>query len=103
MSTDELARQLHDRATRGEELSAVEQAQLESWYARQDEEESKLLARASTSTTFASLRSQVDAAVRQLVTTTQRIQSLADENEVLRREIASLHHQLSQTPTAQPA
>jgi hypothetical protein len=101
--TDELARQLHDRATRGEELTPAEKSHLEAWYARQDEEEARLLAKVSPSPTAAGLRNQVNAALAQVVTATQRIQTLADENEALRREIAALQRQLARQPSAQPA
>ena len=36
MSTDELAKQLHDKATRGIALSTADQAKLDAWYAQQD-------------------------------------------------------------------
>lgn len=52
MMDDELARQLHDRATRGEELSPAEKAHLDDGYARQDEEEARLLAGADVRPTF---------------------------------------------------
>jgi len=43
MISDNLAKQLHDKATRGELLSAEDQAQLENWYALQDNAENKAL------------------------------------------------------------
>ena len=43
MVSDDFIKQLHDRATRGEILSAEEQKQLENWYASQDSAESKAL------------------------------------------------------------
>lgn len=36
MKEDNVAMQLHDRATRGETLSPEEQVQLAEWYSRQD-------------------------------------------------------------------
>ena len=103
MSTEELTKQLHDKATRGSVLSAAEQAQLEAWYAQQDQEERAILERATPPQTLAALRTQVETAVAQLLTVTQRIQELVAQNEALRREIATLQHQLVQTPTVQPA
>lgn len=50
MNTDDLAQQLHARATRGEMLSADEQVQLDQWYVRQDQEEAALLARNGATT-----------------------------------------------------
>jgi hypothetical protein len=40
---EELGRQLHDRATRGEELSKEDQILLEAWYEAQDRVEMKSL------------------------------------------------------------
>ena len=100
---DELARQLHDRATRGELLSAEERALLDQWYARQDREESAALAATVPPASAAALQAQVDAALAQLVTATQRIQTLAAENEAVRKEIADLQRQLARKPAVQSA
>lgn len=43
MISDEFAKELHDKATRGEPLSNEAQAQLENWYALQDQAESLAL------------------------------------------------------------
>jgi cell division septum initiation protein DivIVA len=103
MSGDDIARQLHDRATRGETLSAEEQAQLDQWYERQDQAEGAALAKSSSPQSVAELQAQVDAATAQLLTVTQRIQALTAENEAVRRDIADLQRQLTQKTTAQPA
>jgi hypothetical protein len=39
MRSDDLGMQLHDRATRGEQLSVEDQARLEAWDAAQDRAE----------------------------------------------------------------
>ena len=103
MSTDNLAQQLHDKATRGIALSADERALLEPWYARQDQEESALLAGTSPPQELASLQAEVDAALAQVLSVTQHIRTLAAENDALRREIAHLHRQLAQKASTQPA
>jgi predicted RNase H-like nuclease (RuvC/YqgF family) len=103
MTADDLAQRLHDKTTRGEPLSAEEQAQLEQWYARQDREEDDMLAETSTPQEITTVQAQVDAAVAQLVTTTQRIQALTAENEAARREVADLKRQLAQKRATQPA
>ena len=100
--SDDLVKQLHDRATRGGTLSAEEQRQLESWYASQDTAESKALGLATGEKTLATLQAQVDAALAQLMTVAKRIQEIASENETLRREIATLRHQLVCLLEAQP-
>jgi capsule polysaccharide export protein KpsE/RkpR len=90
MSTDNLAKQLHDKASRGIVLSAAEQAQLDMWYAKQDQAEGSMLALTTPSHTLTALQTQVDTAVSQLATVTQRIQELAAQNDALRRDIAVL-------------
>ncbi len=102
MNPDELARQLHDKATRGVPLSPTEQIHLHEWYARQDEQESALLRQAASPTT-PSLQAQVDAAIVQLGSITQQIQTLAAENEAVRQEVAALRRQLTDRLMAQPA
>jgi hypothetical protein len=95
MRADTLEKQLHEKATRGVTLSAAEQAQLGSWYARQDQEEDRLLAQAPSPQALVALQAQIDTAVVELLTTTQRIQALAADNAALRRDIAALQQQLT--------
>ncbi|MBI4671513.1 MAG: hypothetical protein HY741_07585 [Chloroflexi bacterium] len=95
MITAEQAKRLHARATRGESLTTKEQAQLEEWYTLQDAAESKTLGITAAEKTLATLHVQVDAALAQLTTLTKRIQEVASENEMLRREIATLRQQLA--------
>ena len=96
MSTDELAKQLHDKATCGIALSTAEQAKLEAWYAQQDTEENAILARTTPPQTLVTLQVQVDTAVAQLLTVTQRIQELVAQNDALRCDIAALQRQLEE-------
>ncbi|HAA33213.1 MAG TPA: hypothetical protein DCE56_42695 [Cyanobacteria bacterium UBA8553] len=95
MISDELAIQLHDRATRGQELTIGEHKQLEDWYALQDSAESSLLESATTEPDVSELRTQVEVVLSQLTAITQRIQQVTLENESLRREIAALHQQIA--------
>lgn len=92
MVADELGRQLHDRATRHGVLSPEERRQLEEWYAEQDRAELEMFqrnwAKKQDDMSIESLRSQIDVALAQIVKTTQRIQKISAENEVLRREIS---------------
>lgn len=103
MITDDIAKKLHDRFSRGETLSAEEQKQLHDWYASQDTAESKMLGLTTSEKTVVSLQAQVDAALAQLMTVTKRIQEVASENETLRHEIAVLRRQLMQRLGTQPA
>ncbi len=103
MISDDIARELHDRFSRGETLSAEEQKQLRDWYASQDAAESKILGLTTSEKTAASLQAQIDAALAQLMAVTKRIQEVASENDTLRREITTLRRQLMQRFGAQPA
>ena len=103
MSLDELAKQLHDKATRGLALSAEEQAQLEAWYAEQDQRERAILGPTDSLQRLATLHTQVETALAQLLTVTQHIQELTVHNETLRREIAVLQRQLPLASTREPA
>jgi hypothetical protein len=103
MSLDELAKQLHDKATRGLALSAEEQTQLDAWYTEQDQQERAVLGPTGSSQRLATLHTQVETALAQLLTVTQRIQELTIHNETLRREIAVLQRQLPVASTREPA
>src|SRR5262245_16147380 len=100
MISNEAAKALHDRATRGLPLSANDQADLEAWYARQDAEEETVLKGSAPSEQVPSLRAQVDEVLAQLALTTGRVQALAAENERLRREIKDLELQVAQSLAA---
>ena len=102
MVSDELGKQLHDRATRGEALSAQERASLETWYAAQDRVEMDALD-LTTPETVTILQAQVDSVLEQLETAAKRIQELARENDRLRGEIATLHRRLAQQASVRAA
>ena len=103
MSLDELAKQLHDKATRSLALSAEEQAQLEAWYAEQDQHERTVFGSTGSSQRLTTLHTQIETTLAQLLTTTQRIQELTVHNETLRHEIAVLQRQLPLASTREPA
>ena len=100
MTPDEFGIQLHDRATRGEVLTADEQSQLDSWYAIQDAQESERFKSHRTESDASHLQSQIDTALSQLTSTTQHIQKVSAENDAIREEIASLKQHLSSTKSA---
>ena len=101
MISDDLGKALHDRLTRGEQLSNEEQDQLEGWYEYQDNLERNILGTTAEKKTTAKLQSQIEATLTQLIATTNRIQEIASENEMLRQEISSLRHQLVDSSTLQ--
>lgn len=90
-------KELHDRVTRGETLSAEEAAALQAWYAQQDAEESAAFSGAPRPEELAGLRQRVDEAITELRAVTQDIERQAAENDRLRAEIAALRQRLPQT------
>ncbi len=103
MTSEDIAKQLHDRATRGELLSTEEQSLLKNWYALQDNAESAALGLTEDEKALTTLQTQVEAALTQLTIVTRRIQEVASENEALRRETVRLRQQLTYQPAMQLA
>jgi hypothetical protein len=99
MISDELAKQLHDKSTRGKSLSLEEQGLLEQWYAFQDQAETQTLAKSYDETRLFMLQTQVNTALSQLMTVTKQIQQVIAENEALKGDIIQLHNQLVQQTT----
>jgi hypothetical protein len=100
MISHELGMQLHDRWTRGEILAVEEQEQLEAWYEQQDAEETQRLDRLAPIVNHSDLQTQVDVALKQLVTVTQRVEQVTVANEGLRQEILNLRQQLTTRQSA---
>lgn len=103
MIANELGQQLHDRATKGESLSAEEQMQLEQWYSHLDLLEGEIINRTAPSDPIFKLQEKIDVTLAGLLAVTKRIQEIAAENDCLRREIATLQQQLAQLSTSQLA
>lgn len=102
MSTELDPLRLHDRATRGEALTADEQVALDQWYADQDRVEAAELA-TPPATHDDQLQRQVQASLDQLSVATARIQALALDNETVRRENADLRKRLAQRSASSAA
>src|SRR5262249_56616430 len=103
MTNEEVALKLHDRATRGEKLTALEQATLDDWYAERDRAELAAFAARPLASSVEGLRAQVQEALTQLQAAVQRLQRQQAVNAALRAEIEALQRRLAQTRTAQPA
>jgi len=95
MIPNELGLQLHDRATRGEQLNTDELTQLDTWYAVQDQVELEELGGEENTVNVAALRKEIDAALLRLETLTGQVRRVAGENEQLRSEISVLQRQVS--------
>lgn len=96
MISEDEAKRLHDRATRGIKLSPEEEVALKVWYARQDAAESAALAAAQPSQGMDQLRAQIGEAASRLRVVTQEIEAQTAENERLRLEISVLQRRLSE-------
>jgi len=103
MVSDASGKQLHNRATRGEALSEEEQAQLNAWYDEQDREEMMMLRRDTPVEDQDSLQADIDSVLYRIGNTAKRIQSISQQNEVLREEIMRFRRQLAQQATVQIA
>ena len=101
-TSDDRLWKLHLRKALGELLAPKEQADLDAWYAEQDQAEALSLGVALESIDLGPLKQQVDAILGRIVTTTQTIQTIAEENETLRRENLVLSQQLAQRKVLQP-
>lgn len=101
--TDTQLRKMHDRATRGEHLTAEEQAALEAWYFQQDQAESQLLLDHAQPESLVHLHAQVAGVAAQLEMVTQHIREVLETNDKVRREIALLQQQLVQQPADRAA
>ena len=89
LNANDVGEQLHDRATRGVELTAEEQAQLNEWYAEQDRVEAAVLSRPTSAQPLDALHAQVDRVMVQLDDVTQRIQTLSAENVLFGKKLPS--------------
>ena len=95
MVPDEAGKRLHDRRTRHETLSDEEQAQLERWYAAQDQAEDGELSGVTSKASIDALTEEIEAVTSQLAVVTSDIQRIARENAELRRETVALRQQLA--------
>lgn len=100
--SDDRLWKLHLSKARGEVLTSADQADLDAWYAEQDQVEARTFGLARSASTSEPLKQQVDAVLERIVTTSQTIQVLAAENEILRREDRVLRQQLAQRRALQP-
>jgi hypothetical protein len=103
MISEDSAKRLHDRDTRGEKLSADEREALEAWISTQDQAEANLLSPKSVGPSLADLRSQVASALEQTDEITSAIRRLFSENDLLRDENAVLRRRLEARAVSQPA
>ncbi len=100
--SDELGQQLHDRATRGEELSPEEQKQLETWYAELDRAEATDLGSVAAASED-SLSARIEGTLTEIVKVTKRIQELDRQTREVEQENADLRLRLGRHLSTQSA
>ena len=76
---------LHDRATRGESLTADEQQKLQKWYKAQDRAEDELINHGAA-VQNESWRDELNAALNEITQTSGENEKIAAQNEILRLE-----------------
>lgn len=92
--TTHIGKELHDRQTRGDQLTSEEQEQLDQWYQEQDEAEGSHLGQQVATTDISALREQLDNAITQLSLVSEHITEVMRANAMLRDDIAQLQHKL---------
>ncbi len=100
--SDELGQQLHDRATRGEELSAKEQKRLKAWYAELDQAEAVDLGSAAD-VSGDSVSARIEGTLAEIAKVTQRIQELDRQTREVEKENADLRLRLGRRLSTQSA
>ncbi len=95
MNTEDFIK-LHDRSTRGGDLSAKDQRELQEWYRSQDEEELELLSKSNSSNRLKELEKEVRRSAEQLTQASQQFQRMLDENKVIKARTRELDSQLKQ-------
>ncbi len=100
MISDNIAQRLHDRATRGESLSADERAVLDAWYAQQDAEERQQLATGRLENETSLHERIKDTLVRMTILTRKMEESLA-ESKQLQEELTTICQQSAEAERAE--
>lgn len=104
MINHQLGKELHQRRFKGEPLTEQEMAQLEAWYAQEDEAEAKLLeVTIPEESVIENLRQEVNDALNQLAGLTQNIQAIALENDKIRKENIHLFELLNKKSDSKAA
>lgn len=102
MAFDELAKRLHDKASRGEALSDKEKEILETWYRKLDQEEFDILNLRDEFGDIQKLQRRIEESLIKLTNLARQIQETEEENLALKAEVASLRRQLAQPTTSRP-
>jgi hypothetical protein len=99
-----IAQQLHERYSRGENLSQTEMELLTSWYNEQDSlENAEINTKGVELNNIDTMYAQIQIAAAQLQRISQQIAEVIEVNETLRREIAVLKERLVQQVSGRAA
>ncbi len=95
MISDKLGVQLHHRAALGEQLSADEIAQLNTWYAALDRAEQADFSHDDDMLGISALQTEINSVLLRLEMRIEQVRRIAKENEQLRSEISNLRQQVA--------
>jgi serine phosphatase RsbU (regulator of sigma subunit) len=95
---DPVAQALHHKSTLGGTLTPEEQERLQQWYAKWDEEEAAMFARARERQRqiLDDLDTKIAEASARIIAETAKVQALEKENERLRDEIEVMKRQIAE-------
>lgn len=100
--SDERGQQLHDRATRGQQLTAEEQEQLDAWYAEMDRAEALELG-LDREALEETLPTRIERTLAEIANSARRIRELDRRAQEIERENDALRLRLSQQLSTQSA
>jgi len=104
MIADKTGKKLHDKFTRGVELTSEEHAQLEDWYTQQDiQEEQKLIGRSSDDALELKFQKALEYAHQSLAQLSKQLKETEQENNQLRAENRKIRQQLEKLLLRQQA
>ncbi len=101
--SDDFAKELHDKAIRGQALSEEEKQILENCYRKLDQEESVILnVHVDDDNELLQLQYQIEDTVKKITSLARWIQAVGKENKGHRDGVAGLRRQLAQPTSSQP-
>jgi len=104
MVADKIGKKLHDKFTRGHNLTPEEHTQLEAWYSQLDaQEEKNLSSRTSGNILELEFKKALEATYQKLAQLSKHLQETEQENDQLRAENRKTRQQLEKVLVQQQA
>ncbi|MGD9732135.1 MAG: hypothetical protein AB7U45_08135 [Desulfamplus sp.] len=96
MLSDEIGKELHERATQGKILTNEEHKLLQEWYNVQDRAESECLYSNAVVETEHTIQKQINNIIIKIEAASENIHKLTSENILLKKNIAAINKKLSE-------